>query len=184
MNLAQLVQSHALSFFHLSSPDLLLGMDADPAKRNIVGVIEARPSLGRDGISLRKWGQQIIAMLAGKRIHPAWVVPGGVSEPLSREMRDKILDSIPEALAISQRTLSWFKGIVEEFREEIRTFGNFPSMFMALVNPQEQAHTTRFSSTMTADCALLMPLGTSFWIISTPPVMRITSQSRLNRTAT
>ena len=138
MNLAQLVQSHALSFFHLSSPDLLLGMDADPAKRNIVGVVEARPSLARDGISLRKWGQEIIAMLAGKRIHPAWVVPGGVSEPLSRETRDKILESIPEALAISQRTLSWFKGIVEEFREEIRTFGNFPSMFMALVNPQEQ----------------------------------------------
>ena len=144
MNLAQLVQSHALSFFHLSSPDLLLGMDADPAKRNIVGVVEARPSLARDGISLRKWGQEIIAMLAGKRIHPAWVVPGGVSEPLSRETRDKILESIPEALAISQRTLSWFKGIVEEFREEIRTFGNFPSMFMALVNPQEQGRHNAF----------------------------------------
>ena len=137
MNLAQLVQSHALSFFHLSSPDLLLGMDADPAKRNIVGVIESRPSLGKDGISLRKWGQQIIAMLGGKRIHPAWVVPGGVSEPLSEDMRDKMLASIPEALAISQRTLSWFKSIVEQFREEIRTFGNFPSMFMALVTPQE-----------------------------------------------
>jgi NAD-reducing hydrogenase large subunit len=137
MNLAQLVQSHALSFFHLSSPDLLLGMDSDPAKRNIIGVIESRPALGKDGIALRKWGQQIIAMLAGKRIHPAWVVPGGVSEPLSVEKRDQILASLPEALAISQRTLTWFKGIVEDFREEIRTFGNFPTMFMALVTPQE-----------------------------------------------
>lgn len=137
MNLAQLVQSHALSFFHLSSPDLLLGMDSDPAKRNIIGVIESRPALGKDGIALRKWGQQIIAMLAGKRIHPAWVVPGGVSEPLSVEKRDQILASLPEALAISQRTLTWFKGLVEDFREEIRTFGNFPTMFMALVTPQE-----------------------------------------------
>src|ERR1700687_5908971 len=61
MNLAQLVQSHALSFFHLSSPDLLFGMDSDPTKRNILGVVEAHPSLAKDGIALRKFGQEIIA---------------------------------------------------------------------------------------------------------------------------
>ena len=135
MNLAQLVQSHALSFFHLSSPDLLFGMDADPARRNIIGVIEAHPSLGRDGIALRKFGQEIIALLGGKRIHPGWSVPGGVSSPLSVEQRDQMLKMIPDALAISQRTLTWFKGVIEQFREEIRTFGNFPSLFMGLVTP-------------------------------------------------
>ena len=134
MNLAQLVQSHALSFFHLSSPDLLLGMDSDPAKRNIFGVVEAHPTLAKDGIALRKFGQEIIAMLGGKRIHPAWAVPGGVSEPLSEEKRLKILEMIPEARAIIVRTLSWFKDILENFRDEIRTFGNFPSMFMGLVS--------------------------------------------------
>ena len=135
MNLAQLVQSHALSFFHLSSPDLLLGMDSDPAKRNIFGVVEAHPTLAKDGIALRKFGQEIIAMLGGKRIHPAWAVPGGVSEPLSEEKRLKILEMIPEARAKIDRTLSWFKDILENFRDEIRTFGNFPSMFMGLVSP-------------------------------------------------
>jgi len=138
MNLAQLVQSHALSFFHLSSPDLLFGMDADPARRNILGVVEAHPQLATDGVMLRKIGQEIIALLGGKRIHPAWVVPGGVSEPLSEEKRDKILSMIPEAYAISHRTLAWYKDVLEQFREEIRTFGNFPSMFMALVTPQQQ----------------------------------------------
>ena len=133
MNLAQLVQSHALSFFHLSSPDLLFGMDAPPAQRNIVGVIGEHPALARDGIALRKFGQEIIAMLGGKRIHPAWSVPGGVSSPLSAEQRDQMLRMIPDALAISKRTLVWFKGVIEQFREEIRTFGNFPSLFMALV---------------------------------------------------
>jgi len=136
MNLAQLVQSHALSFFHLSSPDLLLGMDSDPAKRNIFGVVEAHPTLAKDGIALRKFGQEIIAMLGGKRIHPAWAVPGGVSEPLSEEKRLKILEMIPETRAMIDRTLSWFKDILEHFRDEIRTFGNFPSMFMALVSSQ------------------------------------------------
>lgn len=134
-NLAQVVQSHALSLFHLSSPDLLLGMDADPAKSNLFGVLEKNPALARDGIALRKFGQQIIERLGGKRIHPAWVVPGGVSEPLSQENRDAILASIPEALAIAIRTMEWFKGIMEGFREEIATFGNFPTLFMGIVKP-------------------------------------------------
>jgi NAD-reducing hydrogenase large subunit len=138
MNLAQLVQSHALSFFHLSSPDLLFGMDADPAKRNILGVVEAYPTLAKDGVMLRKIGQEIIALLGGKRIHPAWAVPGGVSEALSEEKREKILALLPEALAISQRTLAWYKETFERFREEIRIFGNFPSMFMALVTPPKE----------------------------------------------
>jgi NAD-reducing hydrogenase large subunit len=134
LNLAQLVQSHALSFFHLSAPDLLLGMDADPATRNLFGLAQAHPTMARDGIALRKFGQQIIEWLAGKRIHPAWVVPGGVNEPLTVERRDQVLATIPEAMKIAERTLDWFKMRVSDFREEIRCFGNFPSMFMGLVN--------------------------------------------------
>jgi NAD-reducing hydrogenase large subunit len=95
MNLAQIAQSHALSFFHLSSPDLVLGMDADPAKRHLFGVAQHSPQLARDGIALRKFGQQIIELLGGKRIHPAWIVPGGVSHPLSPEDRETILAMIP-----------------------------------------------------------------------------------------
>ncbi len=132
-NLAQVVQSHALSLFHLSSPDLLLGMDADPAKSNLFGVAEKNPELALDGIQLRKFGQQIIERLGGKRIHPAWIVPGGVSEPLSETDRDAILHTIPEALAIAERTLEWFKSSMEGFREEIATFGNFPTLFMGIV---------------------------------------------------
>ena len=84
MNLAQIVQSHALSFFHLSSPDLLLGFDHEPMNRNILGVAERAPELARDGIAVRKFGQEIIERLGGKRIHPAWVVPGGSAPPWSR----------------------------------------------------------------------------------------------------
>ena len=131
--LAQVVQSHALSLFHLSSPDLLLGMDADPAKSNLFGVLEANPELARDGIALRKFGQQIIERLGGKRVHPAWVVPGGVSDPLKQEDRDAILKAVPEALSITLRTIAWLKGILEHFREEITSFGNFPSLFMGIV---------------------------------------------------
>src|SRR5689334_11281899 len=85
MNLAQVIQSHALSFFHLSSPDFLMGMDADPAERSLFGVLKVNPQLARDGIRMRQFGQQIIEWLGGKRIHPGWVVGGGVREPLSPE---------------------------------------------------------------------------------------------------
>jgi NAD-reducing hydrogenase large subunit len=108
-------------------------MDSDPVKRNIFGVMQTNPEMARDGIRLRQFGQQIIEWLAGKRIHPAWVVPGGVSESLTAENRDRILAGIPETLAIARRTLDWFKNDMERFREEIRTFANSPTLFMGLV---------------------------------------------------
>ena len=135
MNLAQIVQSHALSFFHLSSPDLLLGMDADPAKRNIFGVLAEQPQLARDGIRLRAIGQTIIEILGGKRIHPAWTVPGGVNAPLTAEKHAKITAMLPEALEIGRNTLAWFKRGLGKFNEEASAFGNFPTYFMGLVTP-------------------------------------------------
>ncbi len=136
LNLAQMVQSHALSFFHLSSPDLLLGMDADPKERNIFGLIDQHPELARDGIRLRQYGQHAIELLAGKRIHPAWVVPGGVSDPLTADRRDEILAPIPEMIEIAERTLDWFKRSLSRFSEEIATFANFPTMFLGLVTKE------------------------------------------------
>jgi NAD-reducing hydrogenase large subunit len=133
INYAQIVQSHALSFFHLSSPDLLLGMDSDPASRHILGVAEKFPELAKDGIWLRKFGQQIIERMSGKRIHPAWIVPGGVSSPLSLDARDQIAGELPKALAIARKTLDWFKPAIRNYQEEIDTFANFPSLFLGLV---------------------------------------------------
>lgn len=130
------MQSHALSFFHLSSPDLLLGFDGPPEKRNILGLLETHPQLATDGIRLRQIGQSIIEWLAGKKIHPTWVVPGGVGEPLSTENLENIRAVLPEARDIVLRTIGWFKPSMEDYREEIRTFANFPSMFLGLVDPR------------------------------------------------
>ena len=135
MNLAQIMQSHALSFFHLSSPDLLMGMSADPGRRNLFGVLAEYPQLARDGIRLRQIGQTVIAMLGEKRIHPAWTVPGGVNDPLTAESREKIRAMLPEALEIGRRTLTWFKRGLDNFGEEARSFGNFPTWFLGLVTP-------------------------------------------------
>lgn len=135
LNLAQVAQSHALSFFYLSAPDLLLGLDSDPEGRNLFGVLRVNPELARDGVKMRQWGQQIIERLGGKRIHPGWVVAGGVREPLRAEDRDTLLESIPEARDIILRTLDWYRWTFARFAEEIEHFANFPSLFMALVGP-------------------------------------------------
>jgi NAD-reducing hydrogenase large subunit len=134
LNLAQLVQSHALSFFYLSSPDLLLGMDAPAEERSILHIAHTHPSTAADGVALRQFGQRIIELLAGRRIHPGWTVPGGVNEPLSSEKRDQILGMIPPAVGAIQRTLTWFKASIEKFSAEIEVFANFPTLFMGLVD--------------------------------------------------
>src|SRR5580704_9805538 len=133
LNLAQTIQSHALSFFYLASPDLLLGMDADPADRNIFGVAKVDSKLGLAGIGLRRFGQHIIELLGRKRIHPGWVVPGGVTEPLDTAKRDEILRLVPEAYANIRLALDWYKQIAYRFRDEADHFANFPGAFLGMV---------------------------------------------------
>jgi NAD-reducing hydrogenase large subunit len=133
MNLAQIIQSHSLSFFHLSAPDLLLGLDSDPARRNLFGLIAAEPELARNGIRLRQFGQQIIASLGGQKIHPAWVVPGGVRSPLRIEDRDGMRERIPESRKAVLEAIRRFKGLVDKYRQEAEQFGNFPTLYLGLV---------------------------------------------------
>jgi len=133
MNLAQITQSHALSFFHLSSPDFLLGWDSNPATRNVFGLMAASPDLARGGIRLRQFGQQIIEILGAKKIHTAWAVAGGVRSPLSEEGRGWIRDRLPESLATIENALALFKNLLNELQTEVDVFGKFPSLFMSLV---------------------------------------------------
>src|SRR5579864_6297480 len=131
---AQIVQSHALSFFYLSAPDFLLGMDSDPAARNVLGVIAAHPELARDGIELRKFGLLIIEGLAQERVHPSWIVPGGVATPLAVATRDRILSELQPATEIAERTIRFFKGALDNYKEEIEFFGSLPTMYAGLVD--------------------------------------------------
>ncbi len=134
MHNGQMIQSHALSFFYLSSPDLLLGLDSDPAKRNIFGLIEKYPEIAKQGIKLRKFGQQIIEFLSGKRIHSSdWIVPGGVKYPFTKEKRNRLQADLPGALDIATKTLETFKKSLPEYEDETADFGNFPTYYLSLI---------------------------------------------------
>jgi NAD-reducing hydrogenase large subunit len=131
---AQITHSHALSFFYLSAPDLLLGMDCDPATRNIAGLIAANPERARDWFDLRKYGLQIVEAIAGERVHGFGIVPGGISAPLPSAVRDRLLADLPAATAIARRTLDYFKSALGSYAEEIEFFGSAPMMSAGLVD--------------------------------------------------
>jgi NAD-reducing hydrogenase large subunit len=135
-NYAQVLQSHALSFFHLSSPDLLLGMDAPTARRNIFGLMEEDRDFLRRGIRLRQFGQRVIELTGGKRIHPGWSGPGGVHSRFTTEQRDEILNWYPEVIASTGIALDRLKALLDRFSAEIEHMGNFPSLFLATVSPE------------------------------------------------
>ena len=136
MNLGQLIQSHALSFFHLSAPDFLLGWDTPPPNRNVFGLITSHTDLARAGIRLRQFGQEIIEILGGKKIHPAWAVPGGVRSPLTEEGRARIRAWLPEAYATTKTAFDLFRKVLDSHKKEVQIFGNFPSLFMGLVDAE------------------------------------------------
>jgi NAD-reducing hydrogenase large subunit len=136
MNLGQIIQSHALSFFHLSAPDFLLGWNTPAPQRNVFGLIASNAGLARAGIRLRQFGQEVIEILGGKKIHPAWAVPGGVRSPLTEEGRARIRAWLPEAYATTKTALDLFKKTLDSHKKEVQIFGNFPSLFMGLVDAE------------------------------------------------
>ena len=125
MHYGQILQSHALHFFHLSSPDLLFGFDSDVARRNIVGVAQAYPEIARQGVLLRKFGQEVIRITAGKRVHGTGSVPGGVNKNVSIEERDVLLRDVDQMVTWGQEAVTIVRRLFEQDFEKYRDFGSF-----------------------------------------------------------
>jgi NAD-reducing hydrogenase large subunit len=125
MHMGQIIQSHGMHFFELAGPDLLLGFDSNPATRNVVGLIQADRDLALQAVRLRKFGQEIIKAVGGRKIHPNFAVPGGVNKALSHSERDGILAAWQDALATTQKGVEIMKGWAEQFAEDINKFAVF-----------------------------------------------------------
>ncbi|CUW41346.1 NAD-reducing hydrogenase HoxS subunit beta (HoxH) [Magnetospirillum sp. XM-1] len=134
MHYGQMLQSHALHFFHLSSPDLLFGFDSDVAKRNIVGVAAANPDVAKMGVLLRKFGQEVIRVTSGKRVHGTGSIPGGVNKSLSAEERDYLLKDADQMIAWSRDAVRIIKQLHKANPALYDAFGNVPTTMMSLVD--------------------------------------------------
>jgi len=133
MHYGQMFQSHALHFFHLVSPDLLFGFDADPKIRNVIGVAIKFPDLAVQGVMMRKFGQEIIKATAGKKIHGTGAIPGGINKNLSIAERDSFLKDIKQMLEWSRGALKIAKDYTVENLQKIASFGSFDSNHLSLI---------------------------------------------------
>lgn len=136
MHMGQIIQSHGMHFFELAGPDLILGFDADPAIRNVVGLINADANLALKAVALRKFGQEIIRLVAGRRIHPTFAIPGGVNKALKSEDRDIMLQGVDETISIIQVGLQLFKDWAAKNQEDINKFAVFQTGYFGLVTPE------------------------------------------------
>ena len=134
LHYAQFVQSHALHFFYLASPDLLFGMDADPATRNIIGVIAAQPELARKGVKIRSFGQKIIETLGEKRVHPNAAIPGGMNKALSPEARETIATQIDDIIADALLAVNLVKDYLTKNQPLAESFAGFGTSYLGLVD--------------------------------------------------
>ncbi|MEK6623675.1 MAG: Ni/Fe hydrogenase subunit alpha, partial [Bdellovibrionota bacterium] len=138
MHYGQILQSHALHFFYLASPDLLLGIESPLERRNIVGVALDFPELAKKGILLRKFGQEIIKVTAGKKIHGISAIPGGIHKNLSVPERDLFyqggdIPSINEVLVWAQETLEFYLEYHKKNKSWIEGFAACDSNYLSLV---------------------------------------------------
>ncbi len=138
MHYGQFFQSHVLHFFHLSSPDFLFGIDGDPALRNIVGVAQENRDLAVQGVMMRKFGQEVIRLTAGKKIHGTGAVPGGINKNLSIAERDELLKG-PDPLN-ADKMVDWSLGALDFFKHYhknnqamVDNFADFPSNHLSIV---------------------------------------------------
>jgi NAD-reducing hydrogenase large subunit len=136
MHMGQIIQSHGMHFFELAGPDLLLGFDAAPEIRNVVGLIGANPDLTVKAVQLRKFGQTVIKTLGGRKIHPVFAIPGGVNKALSIADRDSILAGVDAAIATTQVGLQIMKDWAEKNMEDIDKFAVFPTGYFGLTTPE------------------------------------------------
>ncbi|MDP3046147.1 MAG: Ni/Fe hydrogenase subunit alpha [Chloroflexota bacterium] len=137
MHMGQVIQSHSMHIFELAGPDLLLGFDADPAIRNVVGVFMANPDLTVKAIKLRKFGQEIIATLGGRRIHPNFAVPGGVNQTLQLKDRDVLLGQINAMIGYVQEGVGVLSGWMAANAEDLAKFAVFSSNYLGMVAPDD-----------------------------------------------
>ena len=136
MHMGQIIQSHGMHFFELAGPDLLLGFDADPATRNVIGLVQNAPDITVKAVQLRKYGQEIIRLLGGRRIHPTFAVPGGVNKALSAADRELILAGFDQSIETTLLGLSIMKDWAAKNMEDIQKFAVFPTGYFGLITEE------------------------------------------------
>lgn len=112
MYMGHIIHSHSLSLFVLQGPDLVLGLDADPAVRNVVGIVQANPDLAKKALRIRSIGQQINELVGGRGTHPVTSVAGGITFVLDKERETQLRAWGDEAMALMRELVPAVKDLL------------------------------------------------------------------------
>jgi F420-non-reducing hydrogenase large subunit len=133
MLIGNMIHSHALHFYFLAAPDFVLGVDTDPAIRNVIGVIDKAPDVAKQAIALRKYGQKIVEAVGGKAIHPITGIPGGQAKRLTEEERDELLKDADQMIEYAKNGVELIKQLNEQYMDKIKTLGVIDTYYLGLV---------------------------------------------------
>jgi F420-non-reducing hydrogenase large subunit len=139
------VADHMTHFYILAGPDFVLGPDAPPAERNILGLIhKVGVEVGSRVIRARGMAMDIIGMLGGRKVHPLFGVPGGVGKAITEEERAQIEATAREEIEFALFTLQLFRQIVLDnsaYRDMILSdVFTLPTYYMGLVDEQNRVN--------------------------------------------
>jgi F420-non-reducing hydrogenase large subunit len=127
-------EEHILHFFFLAGADFVMGPDADYAVRNVLGIAQANPEIGKRVVHNRHLGARMLNIISGKSIHPVTAVPGGFSKPLLEEERQQMLAMASEVLDFAKFAMAFAKeSIFPKYLEAIKSLGVINTGFLGTV---------------------------------------------------
>ncbi len=142
---AYYIYDHTLHFYYLGAPDFVVGPDAPPAERNILGVIKkVGLDIAKEVIKHRSYGQKITAMIGGKATHPACGLPGGISKALKEEERQEIERMVTSSIEFAKFSLELFEDVVLKNKDYVDLILSDPytlkTYYMGLVDENNKVN--------------------------------------------
>jgi F420-non-reducing hydrogenase large subunit len=129
------MEEHILHFYILAGADFVMGPDADPAVRNIIGIIAKVPEVAKKVVRVRHMAARMLEILAGKSIHPDAVVPGGFSKPFLPAERDQVRKMADECLDLAKFSIAYAKEhIFPPYLDVVKALGVIETGFLGTVS--------------------------------------------------
>ncbi len=133
-NAVAYTEEHILHFFFLAGADFVMGPDSDYSVRNVIGIAQANPEIGRQVVRNRHLGSKMLNILSGKSIHPVTAVPGGFSKPLTEAERQEVLAMANEVLEFAKFAIAFSKeNLFAKYLDAIETIGAIKTGFLGTV---------------------------------------------------
>jgi F420-non-reducing hydrogenase large subunit len=127
-------EEHILHFFFLSGADFVMGPDADYAVRNVIGIAQANPEIGKTVVRNRQLASDMLGIVSGKPIHPVTAVPGGFSKPLLTAEREQLIPMAEEVLEFAKFSIDFAKkDIFPKYLDTVKILGVINTGFMGTV---------------------------------------------------